>query len=311
MDGILNVLKPAGMTSFDVIAYLRGVLRIKRIGHTGTLDPGAVGVLPVCIGRATKAIEYITDRDKLYRAELTLGIETDTQDSFGQVTSVREVNVTNRQIFDTVNRFKGKLNQVPPMYSAVKIGGKKLYELAREGKTIERKPREIEIYSIKVVNLIQEAERDKPYIFKNPQANTLKIIFDVACSKGTYIRTLCFDIGESLGCGGHMSFLVRLKAGNFDIASSITMEEIARLAEEGSLDKKIVTVDEALNDMHKVVLNQDDTKRLLNGVHVQLRDYQSEAGKIVRVYNEHRIFVALAEVMLKGESLLIKSKKVF
>ena len=153
MNGILNILKPPGMTSFDVVAYLRGLLRIKKIGHTGTLDPLAVGVLPVCIGSATKAIEFLMEKDKLYRAELTLGVSTDTQDASGEIVSIKAVNCTDEEIINAVRSFTGKYMQMPPMYSALKVNGKKLYELAREGITIERKSREVEIYSVDIIKI--------------------------------------------------------------------------------------------------------------------------------------------------------------
>ena len=156
MDGIINVLKPPGMTSFDVVGFLRGVLKTSKIGHTGTLDPAAVGFLPVCVGKATKIIEYMTDKDKVYRAEMTLGVETDTQDGLGNIIAKRPVNVTGDEIVKVFESFIGKQQQIPPMYSAVKINGKKLYELARKGITVERKPRDIEIYFIKIIDIFSD-----------------------------------------------------------------------------------------------------------------------------------------------------------
>ncbi|MCX8130102.1 MAG: tRNA pseudouridine(55) synthase TruB [Clostridia bacterium] len=295
MDGILNILKPPGMTSFDVVGFLRRILKTKKIGHTGTLDPGAVGVLPICIGNATKAIEFMMEKDKLYRAELTLGAETDTQDSSGKVVATYDVNVDETQIRSVMSSFLGTYEQIPPMYSAVKIEGKKLYELAREGKTIEREPRTVEVFSIDILKI------------KNKET----ILFDVHCSKGTYIRTLCDDIGKRLGCGGHMSFLIRTKAGPYDISSAITLEEVEMLAEQNKLEERFLPVDTVFQILKPVVLNDADSKRFLNGVFINCADPILEAGENIRVYNNKNCFLALGEVILKQNKLVLKSKKVF
>lgn len=289
-------MKPPGMTSFDVVAVLRKIYKIKKIGHTGTLDPGAVGVLPVCIGSATKAIEFMTEKDKIYRAELVLGVSTDTQDSSGEIIKTKEVNLSREQIIESVLSFIGKYEQVPPMYSAVKVGGKKLYELAREGITIERKPRKVEINSIDIVSI---------------DLNKNKILFDIACSKGTYIRTLCADIGDRLGCGGHMSFLIRLKAGNFDISSAITFEELENIASQDRLAEALLNVESVFNDYTPVILEQPDEKRFLNGVLVDLKHRGCKAGEAVSVYSTEKRFIAIAEVILREGTLKLKSKKVF
>lgn len=294
MNGILNVLKPPGMTSFDVVAYLRRVLKTKKIGHTGTLDPEAAGVLPVCIGSATKAIEYITAKNKTYRGELTLGTATDTQDSYGQVIAVKDVELSESQIRETFKSFIGKYNQIPPMYSAVKIEGKKLYELARSGVTVEREPREVEIGSVGIVRI-----------------DGMKVLFDVECSKGTYIRTLCADIGDRLGCGGHMSFLLRTKSGIFDLRSAYTLEDIARLAGEGEINRILIKVDEVFEDYDKVILSKDEEKRFLNGVHVKPDNSRLSIGAVVRVYNEGNGFLALAGVVSRPDGLKLKSIKTF
>lgn len=300
MNGILNILKPPGMTSFDVVGYLRGVIKIKKIGHTGTLDPGAVGVLPICIGSATKAIEYMTDKDKVYRAEMTLGVSTDTQDSSGQVLEQREVNVTSEEVSRVVTQFVGKLQQIPPMYSAIKVEGKKLYELARSGITVERKPREIEVYSINIIKNIEEKS-------EGPKT----VILDVHCSKGTYIRTLCHDIGEQLGCGGHMSFLVRMKAGSFTIASALTLQEIASLHREGRLYESLLSPDQVFDNLTAVQLEEVEESRFLNGVYINLREGDHKEGDSVRVYDRMGKFLAVGEVISKQGLLLLKSKKVF
>lgn len=300
MNGILNILKPPGMTSFDVVGYLRGVTKIKKIGHTGTLDPGAVGVLPICIGSATKAIEYMTDKDKVYRAEMTLGVSTDTQDSSGQILEQKPVNVTSEEVSRVVTQFIGKLQQVPPMYSAIKVEGKKLYELARSGITVERMPREIEVYSINIIKNIDEKG-------KGPKT----VILDVHCSKGTYIRTLCHDIGEQLGCGGHMSFLVRLKAGSFTIASALTLQEVASLHHEGRLYENLLSPDQVFDNLSAVQLEEVEESRFLNGVYINLREGNHKEGDSVRVYDRMGKFLAVGEVISKQGLLLLKSKKVF
>lgn len=295
MDGIINVLKPPGMTSFDVVGFLRGVLKTSKIGHTGTLDPAAVGVLPVCVGKATKIIEYMTDKDKVYRAEMTLGVETDTQDGLGNIIAKRPVNVTGDEIVKVFESFIGKQQQIPPMYSAVKINGKKLYELARKGITVERKPRDIEIYFIKIIDIFSDN----------------RILFDVGCSKGTYIRTLCSDIGERLGTGAHMSFLVRLSAGNFNIKDALTVEEINEYANNGTLDWYMIPVEKAFDGYKFGVLEKHQDKKLLNGCIVEISNDNFVDGELIRVYNSDKAFVALGMVNIKNGRVLLKSKKVF
>jgi len=295
VNGILNVLKPPGMTSFDVVAYLRGLLKTKKIGHTGTLDPGAVGVLPVCIGSATKAIEYMTDMDKSYRAELTLGIATDTQDAWGETVEKREVTVSEKQIRDAAKAFTGRYGQIPPMYSAVRLEGRKLYELARSGVTVERKAREVEIYSLDIIR-----------IFENK-----RVLFDVRCSKGTYIRTLCSDIGEMLGCGGHMSFLVRTGVGTFDISSSLTLEDIIELEKDGRICEKLLEIDWVFRNLKGKVLTETQEKRFLNGAFIEMRNSDCKPGEIIKIYDSAQQFIAIGEIILKDEELYLKSKKRF
>lgn len=210
VNGILNVYKEKGYTSHDVVAKLRGIVGQKKIGHTGTLDPDAEGVLPVCLGRATKVCDMLTEKDKTYEAVLLLGKETDTQDISGTVLRVGETEgLTQEQVKDCVMSFVGEYDQIPPMYSALKVNGKKLYELAREGKTIERKSRKVEIKEIRILEMALPRVR-----------------MEVSCSKGTYIRTLCHDIGEKLGCFGCMESLLRTKVSRFEIESSLKLSLI-------------------------------------------------------------------------------------
>ena len=294
MNGILNVLKPPGMTSFDVVAYLRGLLKIKKIGHTGTLDPGAVGVLPVCIGKATKTIEYL-DKDKVYRAELTLGISTDTQDGLGRVVKEAKVNSSKDEIVAAVKSFVGSYSQLPPMYSAIKKNGKKLYELARSGIEVERSPREVTIHFINILSIKEN-----------------KIIFDVGCSKGTYIRTLCSDIGERLGCGGHMSFLVRMKAGCFTIKNSLTLERIKEMVENDTIEKAFTGIEEVFEDFERICLNKEEEKKFLNGGFIKIEDSVPTLLQKVCVFGEDKRMLALGETVLnkKGEFSL-KPLKIF
>lgn len=293
MDGIINVLKPTGMTSFDVVAYLRKILKIKKIGHTGTLDPCAAGVLPVCLGKATKAVEFLIDKDKTYRAELTLGVSTDTQDATGKVIKKNPVNVLENEIERVIKSFVGKYSQVPPMYSALKVNGKKLYDIAREGKVIDRKPREVEIYSVDILQIKKDV-----------------VVFDVECSKGTYIRTLCDDIGNKLGCGGHMSFLLRKKAGIFELSTTIALEEIEEFAAYGTLQEKIIPVDRIFENYNKIVLDLKDTNKFINGVKIKINDRFKEE-KNLRVYGQDGKFLALGRVIKINESILLKSEKMF
>lgn len=235
--GCINVYKEKGFTSFDVIAKLRGILKQKKIGHTGTLDPQAEGVLPVCLGNATRLCDMLTEKDKVYRAELVLGVVTDTQDVTGQVVSRTEELPDIGEVRKAVASFSGAYMQVPPMYSAVKINGKKLYELAREGKTVERKARLVEIYAIDIL------KEELPVI-------TLR----VHCSKGTYIRTLCHDIGEMLGCGACMGSLLREKVGGFLLKDALTLGQIEEKMADGSFSSMVTPVDEMFPSYPKITV---------------------------------------------------------
>lgn len=217
MDGIVNVYKECGFTSHDVVAKLRGIFHMKKIGHTGTLDPDAMGVLPVCVGKATKVCSLLTDQDKTYQAGVRLGVSTDTQDLTGTIINTCQVDVTEEQIREVLDKFVGEIQQIPPMYSAVKVNGKRMYELARQGKEVERKPRKITIHNIQIESMD---------LLKN------EFSIEVTCSKGTYIRTLCHDIGEQLGCGAAMKSLVRTRVGNFLLEEAQTLAEIERAVQK-------------------------------------------------------------------------------
>ena len=209
MEGIINVLKPPGMTSSDVVVWMRKVLKTKKIGHTGTLDPGVAGVLPLCVGKGTRLAEYITEQGKAYLAEVTFGVTTDTQDGFGKEVQHSKPDLKQSDLEQVIPNYIGKISQIPPMYSAVRKEGKHLYEYARQGLTIERAPREVTVYSLKLV---------KWYEGEFPRA-----ILDIRCSKGTYIRTISHDLGQALGCGAYMSNLLRVRSGPFTIQESWTL----------------------------------------------------------------------------------------
>ncbi len=228
-EGVLNVYKERGYTSFDVIARLRGILKMKRIGHMGTLDPEAEGVLPVCLGRAARLCDMLTEESKRYETVMLLGVETDTQDTTGTVLRRAEVQVTEEEVAEVIQGFVGACDQIPPMYSALKVNGKKLCDLARQGKTVERAARRVEINRIDLISV------DLP-----------RVTMAVTCSRGTYIRTLCHDIGQRLGCGACMEKLLRVMAAGFRVEDSLRLAEIERLRDEGSLEDRIVPVERML-----------------------------------------------------------------
>lgn len=279
-NGILNVYKEAGFTSHDVVAKLRGILKQKKIGHTGTLDPDAVGVLPVCLGSGTKLCDMLTDTGKEYRAVLLLGKETDTQDGSGKLLKEWEVEVSEKEAAEAAMSFLGDYEQIPPMYSAIKINGKKLYQLAREGKEIERKPRKVQIYSLEIESM------ELP-----------RITIRVGCSKGTYIRTLCHDIGRKLGCGGIMESLERTKAGGFSAEDALTLADIEKLREEGRLEGKIVPVDAMFAGYEPVTVELRFQKLIDNGnafyPNMIKEGKKRIPGENVRVYNEEGRFYGI------------------
>lgn len=242
MNGIINVLKPPGMTSHDVVDFIRRTFKINKVGHTGTLDPGAAGVLVVCLGRATRAARFITGDDKEYRAEITFGVVTSTGDSFGEVIDKRDASrLTPEVVKASLPVFTGEVNQVPPMVSALKWHGKKLYELARAGVTVERQTRVVTVNKLEYID-------GTGWSGPNPVA-----LVHLTCSKGTYVRTLCEDIGYYLGCGAHMSFLVRTRVGVFHIADSCTLEDIKLFAAAGKAEHNIsniiIPVEKALSGL--------------------------------------------------------------
>ncbi|WP_455722072.1 tRNA pseudouridine(55) synthase TruB [Agathobacter sp.] len=280
VNGIINVYKEKGYTSFDVVAKMRGIFHQKKIGHTGTLDPDAEGVLPVCLGKATKVCDLLTDKDKVYRTVLLLGQETDTQDISGQVLKKCDVNVTEEQVRDVIGQFKGPQKQIPPMYSALKVNGKKLYELAREGKTIERKARDIEVFDIKIERIeLPEVE------------------MTVHCSKGTYIRTICNDIGEKLGCFGCMKSLLRTRVAGFDIKDAMKLSKIQEKADAGD-HSMVISVDSVFDDLVRVNAAKEADKLVRNGnkLPVSFTDMRNEKPNHdvrYRLYTHDGIFIGV------------------
>ncbi len=298
INGIINVYKEKGYTSHDVVAKLRGILKQKKIGHTGTLDPDAEGVLPVCLGNATKLCDILTDRSKTYQAVLLLGTTTDTQDITGTVLSERPVTAEEEEIRKAILSFQGSYEQIPPMYSALKIGGKRLYELAREGIEVPREARKVEIHSIEIEEL---------------DILTGQVILTVDCSKGTYIRTLCHDIGEQLGCGGCMKSLLRTRAGEFHISKSLKINEIADKINEGNLDEYIKKADEMFAVYPGINVKQEFDKQLYNGNFLSADQIIQEdiniSAERIRVYDWQGNFVGLYEG--RPDERIMKPYKMF
>jgi tRNA pseudouridine55 synthase len=298
INGIINVYKEKGYTSHDVVAKMRGILKMKKIGHTGTLDPDAVGVLPVCMGKGTKLVDLITDRDKTYEAVLKLGITTDTQDITGTVLKTSEVNASFTQIEAAIRSYIGEYLQLPPMYSAIKVGGKKLYELARQGKEIERERRKVTVYDIRILGFSEKEH---------------EVTVSVDCSKGTYIRTLLHDIGESLGCGGTMKSLVRTAVGSFRIENALPLSRIEELMRDEKLIDYVIPVDAMFPGYEKVKVASEFDKLIYNGnafspEHLLPAD-SGILSEFVRVYDAGDNFIGIYRY--DTEDILYKPVKMF
>ena len=305
VNGVINIYKEKGFTSHDVVAKLRGILKIKKIGHTGTLDPDAEGVLPVCIGNATKLCELIMEKDKIYEAELILGKQTDTQDISGEVLNESDeyLKLTEDEITDVINSFVGEYDQIPPMYSALKVNGKKLYEYAREGVEIERKSRRVNIFDIEILSIELPVAKIR-----------------VHCSKGTYIRTLCNDIGNKLNVYGCMGELLRTKTGIFELEKSYKLSEIQEIVNSGNLieNQALIKVDEVLSDYEKLILNKNYEKLLFNGNILDKNAFSLEDGlsavfdtdgKMYRIYDSTGKFMAVYKYFKKTD--ILKPEKMF
>lgn len=293
MDGILNIHKHVGLTSFDVVAKVRRLTGIKKVGHAGTLDPDASGVLPVCVGKATKVIEFLMEKDKEYRVGLLLGKATDTQDASGNTLYERKVTSSDEEIKKAIKGFVGTIEQIPPMYSAIRVDGKRLYDLARQGVEVERKPRTVTMHKIVLLDMVRADD-------------TVSVTLDVKCSKGTYMRTLCHDIGEVLGCGGHMASLVRTQSGPFSLEQAFTLDDLFRLKEEGKLETAFLTMDQAIGHFPPVYISNAEAKKLMNGLSIIRKDL---TPGFCRVYHENGCFLAVGETLRQENVSCLKSYK--
>ncbi|MDL2232615.1 tRNA pseudouridine(55) synthase TruB [Ruminococcaceae bacterium OttesenSCG-928-L11] len=292
LTGILCIDKPADFTSFDVVAKMRGILRTRKIGHGGTLDPMATGVLPIFVGRATKACDILPDQDKRYTARFRLGVETDTQDCTGTVLAERPVTATSAQVEAALEQFRGPIAQVPPMYSAVRVEGKRLYELARSGVEVERKPRDITVYSLE---LLEADEARHEYSI------------DIACSKGTYVRTICHDIGQLLGCGAAMTALRRTRACGYELEQCVTLEQLQKLRDSDRLESVLLPTDSAFARYDRLELDERQTRLFRNGVPLALSRMKLPArdgSGVRRIYGHDGAFLAIAQTDWERDALV-------
>lgn len=296
ISGILNIDKPAGMTSHDVVAHVRHLSGTKRVGHAGTLDPLATGVLVVCLGQATRVAEYLMASDKVYRAQIRLGVSTDTHDAEGEVTATTEVDVREKEVREALASFIGSIQQVPPMYSALKHKGIPLYRLARQGITVEREPRSVEIHNIELLDYFDKAQyKWTPPLLRQAQYKLLTI--RVECSPGTYIRALARDLGQKLGCGAHLQSLTRLASGHFTLEKAVSLDELAEAFayfggaqyKQGNWQELVHPLDEALLDFELMVVDAQTEKRIRHGQQVQgpdtsgLRRAYSKKGELIAI----------------------------
>ncbi len=299
-NGIINIYKEAGFTSHDVVAKLRGILKQKKIGHTGTLDPEAVGVLPVCLGKGTKVCDLLTDKDKVYETVMRLGVVTDTQDMTGNVLRESPVHVTREELEAVMRQFLGDYDQIPPMYSALKVQGKKLYELAREGRVIERKPRRVQILGLELRGMEEDG---------------IHVHMRVHCSKGTYIRTLCHDIGERLGCGAAMEKLIRTRVGVFKIEDALTLAQVEVCVQNQKIDHLIRSIDSMFSMWPAGRTGAAVDRLLYNGNMLYRKDMvleekrEPESGEKFRIYDSQGQFCAV--YVYDGRHRMFKNEKMF
>lgn len=301
MNKIVSILKPTGMTSHDAVSIVRRITGIKKVGHTGTLDPDAAGVLPICIGRATKVSELILNKEKSYICELTLGASTDTYDSSGKIIYKADDDFVynEEEIKKALMSLVGEIEQYPPKYSALKVNGKRMCDLVRKGREDEivLKPRKVNIKKIEILG-----------IDKN------KVRFYTECSKGTYIRSICYDIGEILGCGGHMSFLLRTSSGKFNLENSITFEEMEKYMQDGTLENYMFDIDYTLDMYPKIILADNAIKYYVNGGIIESRRFEyseyKEGDEYARVYSRDE-FLGIGKLKSADGKVSIKSDKIF
>lgn len=297
MFGILNVYKPKGMTSHDVVSFVRRTLHMKRIGHTGTLDPDAEGVLPVLVGQATKLSDLLMADEKRYYAGVKLGIVTDTDDTTGEILKKQDVRVTEDEVKEAISSFQGEIDQIPPMYSAIKVDGQKLYQLARKGIVTQRKARRVNIYSLE----LSDFDRDTFHI-------------SVHCSKGTYIRALCRDIGEKLGTGAAMSSLVREQSGCFTLDNAHTFEEITEAAQKGTVESLLISPDDVLQQIPRIDVDEANAGKVKNGIRLrpqQLDIQDIKENELVRVYSQNVLLCVLKAKMCDGQLLMAMEKSFY
>lgn len=295
MNGILCINKPQEYTSFDVVARIRGMSKTKRVGHSGTLDPMATGVLPVFIGNATKACDLLPDSDKRYVAGFRLGVTTDTLDCYGTILSERESHVRVDELSAALSGFRGEIEQVPPMYSAVRVNGQRLYDIARQGGEVERTPRKVTVWELHLLSFDDTAQTGK---------------LEIKCSKGTYIRTLISDLGELLGPGGMMTDLVRTQACGFTLADCVTLDEAQRLTESGMLEERLLPTDRLFSNLPAIRLGEVQAIKYRNGVRLDLnRVRHKDADGYHRVYDHEGVFLGLAS--LDRENSALKIEKMF
>lgn len=305
MNGILNILKPKGISSHKAVSEVRNILNIPKAGHAGTLDPSASGVLLVCIGQATKIVEFLVGMKKHYQGEMILGISTDTQDSEGKIVQKREVktDINEKRIKDIFQKYEGTISQIPPMFSAAHYQGKRLYHLARKGIEVKRNPKKVKIYQFNLINFNQKL---------NPIVK-----FEVICSKGTYIRTLCDDIGNELGCGAHLSNLVRKKIGKFCIENSLNLEELKK---NKALGKKcLISIDSALEGLNKITVKSEATKTVLNGGAISSEQIvgitemiKTRKNEFVKIFDVKGNLLSIAtSVEENRKDIILKPVKVF
>ncbi len=286
--GTLNINKPPGITSHDAVARVRKLLKARKVGHTGTLDPDASGVLPICVGKATRMSQYLIEADKEYHLIAKLGETTDTQDASGKILETREwKDVTEEAIREVVQRFVGQIEQIPPMYSACKHNGKRLYQLAREGQWVERKPRQVVIHSLKLAAI---------------QLPLLTL--DVSCSKGTYMRTLCADMGELLGCGAHLHKLVRTRCGQFTIEQSISLAELQDIIAENRLTENLYALDQMLAHLPAITIDDESTRRVRLGSPVPVGGILDSSGGTITEGMKVRLYSSSGKLLAIGESSL-------
>jgi tRNA pseudouridine55 synthase len=300
IDGVVVINKSAGTTSHQEVQHLRRLLPGVKAGHTGTLDPMATGVLPVCLGKATRLAEYIIEQPKCYRAAVTFGVTTDTGDADGRVIATSQIPTLDRNIIQiAVDSFSGVQEQLPPLYSAVKYKGKPLYRWTREGSTVPRKSRQVSIYQIEILSFSAETE---------PQ-----LVLDITCSKGTYIRTLAVDLGQKIGCGAHLAALQRLSVGPYVLQNSLTTADFARLVENNTFRQQVLPLDSAVAHLPKLELDDRQTEDLRQGREVLLSEADCHEGMIlapaIRIYDQHQQFRALTTITIVDGGCRLKTLK--